>query len=177
MVQRKSLPYCPKAARNRPGNTGEEPCRRYSDERQASAVLLLQRFAEDVAEAGARIGRTILRDGFLLFGDLHRLDREVRLLRTIEADDHGIELLTDLEALGALLVAVAAEVGPLDETGGPILADLHFEPAVADFEHRDGDDVVPGDAARAGAGRTAAALELLDAEADALLLDVDVEHL
>src|SRR4051812_45465017 len=40
----------------------------------------LQRLAEDVAERCARIGRTILRHRLLLFGDLHRLDREVRLL-------------------------------------------------------------------------------------------------
>ena len=46
-----------------------------------------------------------------------------------------VELLADLEALRTLLVAVAAKVGALDEAGRAIVADLHFEPAVADLEH------------------------------------------
>jgi hypothetical protein len=37
------------------------------------------------------------------------------LLRPVEADHQRVELLADLEALGALLVAVAAEIGALDE--------------------------------------------------------------
>src|SRR5205809_4417354 len=115
----------------------------------ASAVgLLLQRLAQDVAEARARIGRTILGDRLLLLGDLQRLDREVRLLRPVETDHHRIELLADLEALGALLVAVAAEIGTLDEAGGPVVTDLDLEPAVADLEHGHGDRLALVGAAR-----------------------------
>src|SRR5690606_14364230 len=116
-------------------------------------------------------------DGGLLFGDLARLDREVGLLRAVEADHHRVDLLPDLEAVRTLLVAVAAEVRALDEAGRTIVAGLDLEPAVADLEHRDGDDVVLAQAARGcGAGRRSALLELLHAEADALLLDVDVQH-
>ena len=79
----------------------------------------------------AAVGRTVLRHRLLLFGDLQRLDREVGLLRPVEADDLGVELLADLEALRTLLVAVAAEVGALDEAGRAVVADLDFEPAVA----------------------------------------------
>jgi hypothetical protein len=70
-----------------------------------------------------------------------RLDREVRLLRTVETDDHRVELLADLEAVGTLLVAVAAKVAALDEAGGAVFAGLNFEAAVAHFEHGNGDDL------------------------------------
>src|SRR5690606_28789098 len=135
-------------------------------------------FAEDVAERRTRVRRTVLRDGFLLFGDLHRLDREVRLFRTVETDNHRVELLADLIAFGALFVAVAAKVGALDEAGGAIFAGLHFEAVVADFEDRDGDDVVLLHRTRgadAAADGRSALFKLLDAEADAFLFDIDVE--
>ena len=88
----------------------------------------------------------------------------------------------DLEAVRTLLVAVAAEVGALDEAGRTVVAGLHFEPAVAHFEHGHGDHVVLLQAAAARPGavrrrrRGRALLELLHAQADALLLDIDVEH-
>src|SRR5690606_18515908 len=141
---------------------------------------LLERFAQDVAERGTRVRRTVLFDRLLLFGDLARLDREVRLLRTIEPDHHRIELLARLEAVRTLFVAIAAEIGTLDEPGGAIVAGLHFEAAIANFEHGDRDHVVLLQAADAGAAAAARGrgtlLELLHAEADALLLDIDVEH-
>ena len=84
----------------------------------------LQRFAEDVAERRARIGRSVLRHSLLLFGDLHRLDREGRLLRTVDPGDLGIELLSDLEAFRTLFVAIAAKVGTLDEARRTIVPDL-----------------------------------------------------
>src|SRR5688500_20155164 len=99
-----------------------------------SALLLLQRLAEDVAEAGARIGRAVLGHRLLLLGDLQRLDREIRLLGAVEANHHRVELLADLEALGALLVAVTAEVRALDEAGRSVVADLDREPAGAPLE-------------------------------------------
>src|SRR3546814_20383581 len=101
---------------------------------EGGAVLLagLQRFAEDVAERRTRVRRTILRDGLLLFGDLHRLDREVRLFRAVEADDHRIELLADLVTFGALFVAVEAQVGAVEEAGGALCASLDFGRVVDD---------------------------------------------
>src|SRR5690606_34767685 len=143
----------------------------------ASALLLLQRLAQDVAEARARIGRAILRHRLLLLGDLERLDREVGLLRAVEAGDHGVELLADLEALRPLLVTVATKVAALDEAGRAVVARLDVKPAVIDREHRHRDDIALADAAgRRARFDDAAALELLHAEADALLLDIDVEH-
>src|SRR5581483_3460553 len=95
--------------------------------------------------------------------------------------NHGVELLADLEALRALLVAVAAKVAALDEAGRSILADLHVKACILDGTDRNGNrlallDTGRGSAAGSGA-LAAAALELLHAGADALLFDVDVEDL
>ena len=142
--------------------------------------MRLQRLAEDVAQRCARIGRTVLLDGLLLFGELTGLDREVGLFRTVEPGNHGVELLADLEAVGALFVAVAAKVGALDEAGRAIVASLHFKAAIAHFEHGDGDDLAflsPRCPSRLQRRRRRSALfKLLHAERDALLLDIDVEH-
>ena len=71
-------------------------------------LALLERGAENVAERRARIGRAVLGDRFLLFGDFQRLDRDRHLAGlAVELGDAGIELLADLEALGALIAAVA----------------------------------------------------------------------
>src|SRR3546814_20607147 len=94
---------------------------------EGGSVLLagLQRFAEDVAERRTRVRRTVLRDGLLFFGDLHRLDRDVRLFRAVEAGDNRIDLLADLVTLGALFVAVAAQAGAPDGPGGALTASPH----------------------------------------------------
>src|SRR3546814_3066983 len=72
-----------------------------------------------------------------------------------------------------------SKVGALDEAGGAIVASLSFEAVVADFEDGDGDDVVllhrTGGSGAAANGRSTL-FKLLDAEADAFLLDVDVEN-
>ena len=47
----------------------------------------------------------------------------------------------DLEALGALLVAVAAKVAALDEAGRAVVADLDVEPGVLDRADGDGHDI------------------------------------
>ena len=72
------------------------------------------------------------------FGDLHRLDREGRLLGTVETGHHRVELLADLETLRTLLVAVAAEVAALDEAGCAVVTRLHFQTTVGDRENGDG---------------------------------------
>src|SRR6187397_3131113 len=109
---------------------------------RSRSLLLLQRLAEDVAGRRAQIRRAVLLDRRLLLGDLARLDREVGLLRAVEAGNHRVELLPDLEAVRSLLVAVAAEIRALDEAGRAVVARLHFETAVADLEHGHGDDFV-----------------------------------
>src|SRR3546814_18340587 len=81
-----------------------------------------------------------------------------------------------VETLRLLLVAIARQVRAPDEAGRAIVADLHFKAAVADFQHRDGDDLV---LARAGSGSgsgRSATLKLLHAKRDALLLDIDVQN-
>src|SRR5437868_11893830 len=148
--------------------------------------LFFQCCAKDVAERRARVRAAVLRDRLLFLGDLHRLDREIGLLRAVKADHERIELLPDLEPLGTLLVAVAAEIGALDKTDRPVVADLNVEPGILDRANGDGQRVAllhPAgtsgrSAARAGSSSArAAALELLHAERDPLLLDIDVEHL
>src|SRR3954447_8048689 len=153
--------------------------------RFGSSSLLFQSCAQDITQRGPGVGRAVLRDRLLLLGDLHRLDREVGLLRPIEADYESIELLADLESLGALLVAIAAEVRALGEAGGTVVADLDIEPRILDRADRDGQHIAlldPAGCARstrsARSSRSGtAALELLHTERNPLLLDVDVEHL
>src|SRR4029079_12280728 len=120
----------------------------------------------------------------LLLGDLQRLDREIGLLGAVEADDHRIELLSDLKALRTLLVAIAAEVAALDEAGRSVVADLDIQTGVLDRPDRDGQGFALLDsadcgrtAARASRGAGAATFELLDAERNALLLYINVEDL
>jgi tRNA-dihydrouridine synthase B len=92
-----------------------------------------------------------LRHGLLFLGDLHCLNREVRLLRAIEADHHSVELLTDLEALRALLVPVTAKVAALDESGHAIVANLDVEPGILDCPHDHGNRLALVDAAAGSA--------------------------
>src|SRR5262245_52318290 len=80
------------------------------------AALLLQRGAQNVAERSAGIGGAILGNRFLLLGDLQRLDGDLDFPGLlVESDDARVDLLTDGETLGALLVAVTGKVVPLDE--------------------------------------------------------------
>src|SRR5690606_32004849 len=83
----------------------------------------------------------------------------------------------DGETLGALLVAVPAEVGPLDEGLYAVVDQADVEPAVAHRDHFAGHDRVLAQLAGAGSLADRIARHLLDAERDALLLDVDVENL
>src|SRR5579862_5360249 len=135
---------------------------------------LLEGCAQDVAERGARVGRAVLRHGFLLLGHFARLDRERDLAaRLVDRGDERIDLVALAEALGTLIAAVARQVGAADERlGAAFQHDL--DAAVIDLGHGDGDDAAL--AQRAGLLDRIAG-ELLDAEADALFLRVDVEHL
>src|SRR5690554_5992444 len=75
-------------------------------------LLLAQSRAENVAERCARIRRSVLSNGFLLFRNLECLDRHRQLARLLVEDgDASIDLLADGEALWTLLVTVTREVG------------------------------------------------------------------
>src|SRR4051812_15685646 len=137
-------------------------------------VAVLERGAENVAQRGPGIGGTVLRDGFLFFGHFQRLDRDLHLAGLlVELDHAGIDLFAGGEALSALVVAVTGEFGALDEGGEVGARDLHLDAGFLHFEHFASHDRALLDVARLGEG---IALELLDAERDALLFDIDIEH-
>src|SRR5690606_32130748 len=93
----------------------------------------------------------------------------------VELGDAGVDLLAGGEALGPLLGAVAGEIGAADEGGQVGADDLHVEAAVLDVGDLAGDDGALAQFASRFRGERVA-LELLHAERDALLVDVDVEH-
>src|SRR3954452_23850313 len=92
-----------------------------SSRRRERALLprtALQRGAENVAQRRARIGRAVLRDRFLLFGDFQRLDRNLHLAGLlVELDHPRVDLFANRETLGALIAALARQFRPLDEGG------------------------------------------------------------
>src|ERR1700679_2910501 len=142
------------------------------------AGALLEGGAQDVAEAGAGVRRAVLGDGILFLGDFARLDRERDLAAgLVDAGDHRVELVADAEALGTLVVAVARQVGAADE-GLHAVGQRRLDAAVVHFRHRDGDDATLLERGAAGARLLHRIVgELLDTEADAFFLRIDVEHL
>src|SRR6202165_4051267 len=135
---------------------------------------LFERGAENVAQRRPRIGGAVLRDGLLLFGDFKRLDRDLHLAGLlVELDHPRIDLFADGETLGALIGALPRQFGPLDEGGEISAGDLHLDAGLLHLKHFAGHDCALLDVARLG---ERIALELLDAERDALLFDIDVEH-
>src|SRR5882672_12050914 len=162
-----------RAAKKAPVETGA----RLTKTRKRSGLVvgtLFERGAENVAQRRPRIGGAVLRDGFLLFGDFQRLDRDLHLAGLlVELDHPRIDLFADGKTLGALVVAIARQFGPLDEGGEVGAGDLDLDAAVLDLEHFAGHHRALLDVARLG---ERIAVELLDAERDALLLDIDIEH-
>src|SRR6185437_7640028 len=68
-------------------------------------------------------------------------------------------------------------VGAADE-GANAAFQFHLDAAVIDFRNRAGDDLVLAESSAAGASLLdRVAVQLLDAQGDALLLDIDVQHL
>src|SRR5690606_10441991 len=92
-------------------------------------------------------------------------------------DDPGIDLLADREALGALLIAVARQVGAADEALDIVIDEIDLQAAILDAGDLAGDDRALAQLARGGGVADAVTRQLLDAERDALLLDVDIENL
>src|SRR6185436_11132362 len=84
------------------------------------------------------------------------------------------DLVPDVEALGALLGAVARQVGALDEGGEVGIDDLHLDAVVLHGDDLAGDLAALLDDAARLLHRVAA--DLLDAEADALLAGIHIEH-
>src|SRR5262245_19004186 len=135
----------------------------------------LERGAEDVAERRPRIGGAVLGDRLLLFRHFERLDRDLHLVgAAVELGDAGVDLLPDRETLRPLLAAVACQLGALDEGGEVGADDLHVDARLLHLDDLGGHDRAFLDIA---VGLHGVARELLDAERNALLLDVDVEHL
>ncbi|EGE57140.1 hypothetical protein RHECNPAF_470013 [Rhizobium etli CNPAF512] len=142
------------------------------------AAAVLQGCAQDVAERSARVGRTELSNGFLLFRNLQSLDGQHDLAVLLgEVGDAGVDDLADREALRTLLVAVAGEIGATDEGSDVLVVDeLHFDAAIIDRDDFAGNDGVLAQIARSSSVADCILAELLDAERDAFLLDIDVEN-
>src|SRR5262245_58908537 len=135
----------------------------------------LERGAEDVAERRPRIGGAVLGDRLLLFRHFERLDRDLHLVgAAVELGDAGVDLLADGETLRPLPAAVARQLGALDEGGEVAADDLHVDARLLHLDHLTGHDRAFLEIAGALHGIVC---ELLDAERNALLLDIDVEHL
>jgi len=77
----------------------------------------------------------ILRDGLLLFGDFQRLDRDLHLAGLlVELDHPRVDLFAHRKTLGALIVAITGQFGPLDEGGEIGTGDLHLDPRFLHLE-------------------------------------------
>src|SRR5713226_3242726 len=162
------------------------PCRRpsYPGHRRRLVLAFLfvglalapaDRRAEDIAEAGARIRRAELGHRPLLFVDLARLDRHRHATRgAVDRGDLGVNPLADRKTVGTLLAAVARQLGFPDEAGHTV-GQRDLDPGFGDPRDRAGDDIAFLHLGHARLERVG--LELLDAERNALLLDIDIEHL
>src|SRR5579864_4091980 len=139
------------------------------------ALPAADRRAENIAQAGAGVRRAEFGHRLFLLVDLARLDRQRDLAgRLVELGDLGVDPLANRETVGALLAAVTRQLGLADEAGHAV-GQLDIDAGVRRAGDRRGHDVALLDLGHAGLERIG--LELLDAERDALLLDIDVEHL
>jgi len=137
-------------------------------------LALLDGGLEDVAERSTRVGRAILRNRHLLLGKLELLDRDRDAAGClVDADNRGIDLVADVEALRPLLGTVSRQIGPLDEGRHIGADDLHLDAVVLNGDDLAGDRITLLVAADHIERVT---LELLDAKRDALLGRVNVEH-
>src|SRR6266481_378214 len=133
------------------------------------------RSAKDVAEAGTRIGRAEFRHRSLLFVHLARPDREGELAGgAVDRRYLGIDPLADSESIGTLLAAVARQLRLSDEAKHAI-TDRHLDPAISNRGYCSGENLTLLQLRHTGLEGVSG--ELLDPQADALFLDVDVEHL
>jgi hypothetical protein len=175
------LPYRLTSCRRRPSRRRTRPRRRSLVLVGLVAFVLVallglaERRAEDVTERGAGVGRAVLGHRRLLVGDLQRLDRHRDLAAgLVDLGDLGIDLLADGEALRTLVGAFPGQVAAADEGGGLGPGNLDLDAVVLHRGHFAGHRGALAHALHRG---HRIALELLDGEADALLLAIDVEHL
>src|SRR5712692_740807 len=139
------------------------------------ALAATDRRAEDVAQTGAGVGRAELGHRALFLIDLARLDRHRHPPCGLVDRRHlGIDALADGKAVRTLLTAVARQLGLADEPGHAI-GQGDLDPGFGDPGNRAGDDLSLLQLGHALHERIGG--ELLDPEADALFLDIDVEHL
>src|ERR1700722_2334508 len=138
-------------------------------------VATADRGAGDVAQRSARIGRAEFGHRLLLLLNLLALDGEAQLARgTIDRDDLGVHLFAHGEAVRPLVGLVAREFGATDEAGQHI-AHLHFDAVRLDRGDHAGDNLPLVDRIQHRGGWIV--LELLDAQADPFLLDVNIQDL
>src|SRR6185437_16441952 len=119
-----------------------------------------------------RVGRAVVGNRLLLLLDLARLDRQGDLARrAVDGGDLGIDLLADREALGTLVGTVAGELRLADEAVRAV-AEIDLDAIVLHGRDGRGHEIAALDLRRRTLleriGR-----QLLDAERDTLLLDVD----
>src|SRR5579862_523933 len=133
------------------------------------------RGAEDIAEAGAGFGGAEFLHRALLLVNLARLDRQRDPAGgAVDRGHLGIDPLADRKAVGALLAAVARQLGLADEARH-VVGERDLDAALGDAGNRAGDDLALLQLGHALLERIG--LELFDAQGDALLFDIDVEHL
>src|SRR4051794_7660825 len=100
----------------------------------------LQRCSQNVTERSTGVGRSVLGDGFLLLGDLERLDRHGNLAGLlVEGGDTGIDLLARGKPLRPLLRTLAGEVSTTDEGGEIGIGNLHVDAGFLHLDHLAGD--------------------------------------
>src|SRR5579883_1807373 len=135
----------------------------------------VDRRPEDFAEACARIRRAKLGHRALFFVDFLGLDRQRDLAGgAIDRGDLGVDLLADRKPVRALLAAVARQLGFADKAQHSV-ADRDLDAALGDAGNRAGYHLASAQFGKARLERVG--FELFDAEADALLFDIDVKHL
>src|SRR5262249_17891223 len=94
----------------------------------------------------------------------------------VELGDAGVHLLADRKAFGPLFAAIAPPICALYESGEVGAREFRPQAAFPDLRDPARDARAPLDVAGAF-GRERIAFELLDAERNALFLDIDVKHL
>ena len=112
---------------------------------------------------------------FFFLGNLQRLDRYGDFARgTIDLGDPGVELVANCKTLDALLGALARQVAPAHKRRGAVVANHHVNAGSLNLLDHTGDNLAALDRV-AGVHRILA--KLLNAQADPLFVDVDIQHL
>src|SRR5690606_20377573 len=131
--------------------------------------------AENIAEAGTAVGGAVLRHRLLFLVGLVRLDREADATAVaVDRGDLRVHPFADREPLRTLLAAVARQLGATDEARD-VAGQRQLDAVLVHRRDGAGHHLTPANALERGLERIV--LELLDAEADTLLLHVHVQHL